>query len=62
MCAARVSIETLKTFEPIGSLSDARLNQLAGLCEMETVARNSDPFLVRSIAGQAVYLLRGEWC
>lgn len=60
MCAARVSVETLRTFEPIGSLPDARLNQLAGLCQLETIGRNSDPFLVRSIAGQAVYLLRGE--
>ena len=60
MCAARVSVETLRTFEPIGSLPDERLSQLAGLCQLETVGRNSDPFLVRSIAGQAVYLLRGE--
>lgn len=60
MCAARVSVETLKTFEPIGSLPDARLNELAGFCQVETVSRNSDPFLVRRIAGQAVYLLRGE--
>jgi len=38
----------------------ARLNDLAGHCQLETIGRNSDPFLVRSIAGQAVYLLRGE--
>jgi len=60
MCATRVSVETLKAFEPIGSLPDARLNDLAGHCQLETIGRNSDPFLVRSIAGQAVYLLRGE--
>jgi rhodanese-related sulfurtransferase len=60
MCAARVSVETLKTLEPMGSLPDARLNELTGLCQLEMVSRNSDPFLVRGIAGQAIYLLRGE--
>jgi rhodanese-related sulfurtransferase len=60
MCATRVSAETLKVFEPLGSLTEARLNELAAHCQLETIGRNSDPFLVRSIAGQAVYLLRGE--
>src|SRR5260221_13694111 len=60
MSAARVSVEMLKGVEPLGSLPEARLNDLAGVCQLETVSRNSDPFLVRSIAGQAVYLLRGE--
>lgn len=60
MCATRVNAETLKAFEPLGSLSDARLNELAAHCQLEAIGRNSDPFLVRSIAGQAVYLLRGE--
>jgi rhodanese-related sulfurtransferase len=55
-----VSAETLKGFEPIGSLPDARLNELAGLCQLETIGRDSESFLVRNIAGQAVYLLRGE--
>jgi rhodanese-related sulfurtransferase len=60
MCATRVNAETLKAFEPLGSLSEARLNELAAHCQLEAIGRNSDPFLVRSIAGQAVYLLRGE--
>jgi len=55
-----VNAETLKAFEPLGSLSDARLDELAAHCQLEAIGRNSDPFLVRSIAGQAVYLLRGE--
>jgi len=38
MCATRVSVETLKAFEPIGSLPDARLNDLAGHCQLETIA------------------------
>jgi rhodanese-related sulfurtransferase len=60
MSAARVDVETLKTFEPIGSLPEARLSELAGLCRLETVGRNSDAFPARGAANQAVYLLRGE--
>jgi len=60
MCAAKVSVETLRGFEPIGSLPDARITELTDLCQLETVSRDSDPFLVRSVSGQAVYLLRGE--
>src|SRR5262245_56755795 len=60
MCATKVTVDTLRTLEPIGSLPEARLGELAGLCRLETIGENSDPFLVRSISNQAVYLLRGE--
>jgi rhodanese-related sulfurtransferase len=60
MCATRVSVETLRKFEPIGSLPESRLTEIAGLCELETIGPNSDPFLARGAAGHAVYLLRGE--
>src|SRR5262245_51184325 len=60
MGATKLNVETLRAFEPIGSLPEARLKELAGLCHLETVNRNADPFLVRGIAGQAVYLVRGE--
>ncbi len=60
MCANRVRIETLKTLEPVASLPEARLHELVGLCHVETANKNSNPFLMRGIAGQAVYLLRGE--
>src|SRR4029077_3768324 len=60
MCANRVRIETLKTLEPVASLPESRLHELVGLCHVETANKNSNPFLVRGIAGQAVYLLRGE--
>ncbi len=60
MCATKVRVETLKALEPIASLSEARLGELAGLCYMESFGRNSDPFRLRGIAGQAVYLVHGE--
>ena len=60
MCANRVRIETLKTLEPVASLPEARLHELVDLCHVETARKNSNPFLVRGIVGQAVYLLRGE--
>src|SRR3979490_2355058 len=60
MCATRVRIETWKALEPVASLPEARPTELVGLCHVETASKNSDPFLVRGIADQAVYLLRGE--
>jgi CRP-like cAMP-binding protein len=58
--AAKVGIETLKGLEPIRALSDARLGELVGLCIVETVPANQNPFQARGIAGQAVYLTKGE--
>ena len=60
MAATKVSVEALKNLEPLSSLSTPRLTELADLCYIETVGRNLDPFSSRSIAGQSVYLLRGE--
>ena len=60
MAATKVSVAALKTLEPLSSLSDARLNELAGLCCIEPVHRNVDPFHLRSIAGQSVYVVHGE--
>lgn len=60
MAATRVSIEALKNLDPISSFSDARLKELADLCCIESVRRTADPFQLRSIAGQSVYLVRGE--
>jgi CRP-like cAMP-binding protein len=60
MAATKVSVETLKHLDPLSSLSDTRLQELADLCFIESVSRNLDPFRLRSIAGQSVYLVRGE--
>lgn len=55
-----VSPALLNRFEPLGSLSDERLRELAGFCQTERVGRNNDPFRLRGMAGQAVYLVSGE--
>jgi rhodanese-related sulfurtransferase len=60
MTATKVSVEVLKRLDPLSSLSDVRLKELAELCCVESVGRNLDPFHLRSIAGQSVYLVQGE--
>ena len=60
MATPKVSVETLKSLEPICSLSEPRLRELAELCYVERVSRNLDPFRARAIAGQTVYLVLGE--
>ena len=60
MSASKVSIEALRALDPLSSLSEVRLQEIADLCSIEAVPRNADPFHLRSIAGQSVYVLRGE--
>jgi len=60
MALAKVDIDTLKRLEPVASLSEERLRELADLCYIERVNKNLDPFRMRSVAGQTVYLVRGE--
>jgi hypothetical protein len=60
MAATKVSVEALKSLEPLSSLSDARLKELADLYYIAFVGRNLHPFHLRSIAGQSVYMVRGE--
>ena len=60
MAAIKVDIDVLSGLEPPASLSETRLKELADLCYVEAVTRNQDPFRMRSIAGQSVYLIRGE--
>ena len=60
MTLAKLDIGTLKRLQPVGSLSEERLRELAELCYVESVTKNLDPFRTRSISGQTVYLVRGE--
>jgi rhodanese-related sulfurtransferase len=60
MCATRVSPEILKRLEPIGSLSQVRLEELGEMCYLDSAGPNLDPFATRGLAGEAVYLLQGE--
>ena len=58
--AQTVRPETLGSLEPLGSLSLDSRRELSRLCYAERVARNGDPFRLRGMHGQAVYLVRGE--
>lgn len=60
MCATKVTADTLKRLQPIGSLSQARLEELREVCYVDSSTSNVDPFATRGIAGEAVYLLQGE--
>jgi len=60
MNSAKVRIDALKRLEPLGSLSEARLTELAQLCRVESVGKNLNPFGVGRTVGQTVYLVRGE--
>ena len=55
-----LDIRVLASLEPISSFNPARLRELLDYCHVENVAEGSDPFKDRTLAGQSVYLLRGE--
>jgi rhodanese-related sulfurtransferase len=51
----------LAQLEPISTLSPGRLKELAGLCFIETVSQNIDPFRMNVVKNaQAMYLLKGD--
>jgi rhodanese-related sulfurtransferase len=60
MGVTRVNTEVLKQLEPVRAFSETRLEELANLCVVEQVPRNADPFRLHGMAGQAVYLVKGE--
>lgn len=55
-----LDIKVLAALEPISSFTPARLLELLDYCHLVNVARGQDPFAGRSLAGQSVYLVRGE--
>lgn len=58
--ARRVSPGELSSLVPLGSLSPARLGELADVAVVEYGARGSDPLAGEPRRGQSVFLLRGE--
>jgi len=60
MTDSTVSTAMLQGFEPLSSLSAARLKEFAGLCYLEHVSKGLDPFRVKSAADQLAFLATGE--
>jgi rhodanese-related sulfurtransferase len=60
MTTAKATVEVLKALEPIAALSAQRLTELAELCYVERVSKTLDPFRIKGVAGQLVFLLKGE--
>lgn len=55
-----IAPDRLRALAPLSALSPDRLRELAGFCRSEFVPRGGDPFRLRGLSGQAVYLLAGE--
>ncbi|HEY4372561.1 MAG TPA: cyclic nucleotide-binding domain-containing protein [Burkholderiales bacterium] len=60
MTDTTVSTAMLQGFEPLSSLSAARLKEFAGLCYLEHISKGLDPFRVKSAADQLAFLANGE--
>lgn len=59
--SASVDLSILSRLEPISTLSPSRLQELAGLCFIEKVSKNIDPFRMNVVKNaQAMYLLKGD--
>lgn len=56
----KISIEELKAFEPISSLSTERLEELQGLADVETLGIGVTIFREGDVDNQSVYLLDGD--
>ncbi len=55
-----LDIKILAGLEPISSFNPARLRELLDYCHTEKVAVGENPFKTHELAGQSVYLVRGE--
>ena len=60
MAANPVSIDVLRNFEPLGSLSEQRLQEFAELCVSEFIPKGQDPLRSREGGDQLAYLTEGE--
>ncbi len=54
------STEVLRKLEPLSALSTDSLREISRMCYLEKVSRNLDPFRLKGLQGQAVYLVKGE--
>ncbi len=52
------SLDVLRKLEPLGALSPDSLREICRMCYVERVSRNLDPFRLKGLQGQAVYLVR----
>jgi rhodanese-related sulfurtransferase len=58
---ASVDISVLSSLDPISSLSEGRMAELAELCFIEQVSKDLDPFRMNVVKNsQSLYLLKGE--
>lgn len=55
-----VSSRQLSCLQPMSSLSEGTLRDMARHCHIERVARNRNPFDVRDWRGQVLYLIKGQ--
>ena len=60
MAERSVSIDILRGFDPLGSLSGTRLEEFSDLCFIEHVSAGSDPFHMRGGSEQLAFLAKGE--
>ncbi len=60
MSAQGVATELLARLEPLAALSGDSLREISRMCYVEKVSRNLDPFRLKGLQGQAVYLIKGE--
>lgn len=58
--AGAISTDVLSRLEPLGALSADSLREISSMCYLERVSRNLDPLRLKGLAGQAVYLIKGE--
>lgn len=55
-----VSVEVLRRFEPLSTLSDARLKEFSELCYVESIPAGMDPFHARAPGEQMSFLVAGD--
>jgi len=60
MTQEKVTAAELSRFEPLNTLSTARLEELAALVEVARVPAGEDPFAGRTPGSETTYLLQGE--